>query len=87
MSLDLEVIVDPALTDGSLLHRKQQRNYHLGEQAVHLTVLSDEDITNLTNQFSIYGYIAFGTIYPEMIYQGKCGVRGLTDDDDKRTTT
>jgi uncharacterized protein len=29
--------------------------------------LADEDITNLTQQFSVYGYTAYGVIYPEMI--------------------
>jgi HK97 family phage prohead protease len=64
----LEVIVDPALDDGSfyIANSNAITTWEAGGAPFRL---SDEDITNLTNQFSIYGYIAFGTIYPEMIYQ------------------
>ena len=64
----LEVIVDPALQDGSfyIANSNAITTWESGGAPYRL---SDEDITNLTNQFSIYGYIAYGTIYPEMIYQ------------------
>jgi HK97 family phage prohead protease len=64
----LEVIVDPALPDGTLYVANSNAitTWEAGGAPFRL---SDEDITNLTNQFSLYGYIAFGTIYPEMIYQ------------------
>lgn len=64
----LEVIVDPALADGSfyIANSNAVTTWESGGAPFRL---SDEDVTNLTNQFSIYGYIAFGTIYPEMIYK------------------
>lgn len=64
----LEVIVDPALTAGSLYIANSNAitTWEAGGAPYRL---SDEDITNLTSQFSIYGYISFGTIYPEMIYK------------------
>ncbi len=64
----LEVVVDPALPAGSfyIANSNAITTWEAGGAPFRL---SDEDITNLTNQFSLYGYIAFGTIYPEMIYQ------------------
>lgn len=64
----LEVIVDPALPDGSfyIANSNAITTWESGGAPYRL---SDEDITNLTNQFSIYGYIAYGTIYPEMVYK------------------
>ncbi len=64
----LEVVVDPALPAGTfyIANSNAITTWESGGAPFRL---SDEDITNLTNQFSIYGYIAFGTIYPEMIYQ------------------
>jgi len=64
----LEVIVDPALQDGSfyIANSNAITTWESGGAPYRL---SDEDVTNITNQFSLYGYIAFGTIYPEMVYQ------------------
>ena len=62
----LEVVVDPALPAGTcyIANSNAITTWESGGAPYRL---SDEDITNLTNQFSIYGYIAFGVIYPEMI--------------------
>ena len=62
----LEVVVDPALPEGTcyIANSNAITTWESGGAPYRL---SDEDITNLTNQFSIYGYIAFGVIYPEMI--------------------
>ena len=62
----LEVVVDPALPAGSLYIANSNAitTWEAGGAPFRL---SDEDITNLTNQFSLYGYIAFGVIYPEMV--------------------
>jgi len=62
----LEVVVDPALPAGTL-YIANSNAITTWESGGAPYRLSDEDITNLTNQFSIYGYIAFGVIYPEMI--------------------
>lgn len=62
----LEVVVDPALPEGTL-YIANSNAITTWESGGAPYRLSDEDITNLTNQFSIYGYIAFGVIYPEMI--------------------
>ena len=64
--LGLPVIVDPALQAGSMYIANSEAivTWEAGGAPYRL---SDEDITNLTSQFSIYGYISFGTIYPEMI--------------------
>lgn len=61
----LNVVVDPALP--------AQTMYIANSEAIVTwenggpTRLSDEDITNLTQQFSVYGYVAYGTVFPEMI--------------------
>ena len=62
----LEVIVDPALDAGTcyIANSNAITTWESGGAPYRL---SDEDITNLTNQFSIYGYVAYGTIYPEMV--------------------
>ncbi len=63
----LNVIVDPALPDGKC--------YIANSEAIVTwenggpTRLADEDITNLTQQFSVYGYVAFGTVFPEMVVE------------------
>lgn len=64
----LEVIVDPALPAGTfyIANSNAITTWESGGAPYRL---SDEDITNLTNQFSVYGYIAFGTIYPEMVFE------------------
>lgn len=62
----LEVVVDPALPAGSL-YVANSNAITTWESGGAPYRLSDEDITNLTNQFSIYGYVAYGTIYPEMV--------------------
>lgn len=64
--LGLPVVVDPALQEGSMYIANSEAivTWEAGGAPYRL---SDEDITNLTSQFSIYGYISFGTIYPEMI--------------------
>jgi HK97 family phage major capsid protein len=62
----LEVIVDPALPAGTL-YIANSNAITTWESGGAPYRLSDEDITNLTNQFSIYGYVAYGTIYPEMV--------------------
>jgi len=62
----LEVIVDPAL-DAGTLYIANSNAITTWESGGAPYRLSDEDITNLTNQFSVYGYVAYGTIYPEMI--------------------
>ena len=64
----LEVIVDPALPEGTfyIANSNAITTWESGGAPYRL---SDEDVTNLTNQFSVYGYIAFGTIYPEMIFE------------------
>ena len=63
--LGLNVVVDPALPAGTcyIANSNAMTTWENGGP----TRLSDEDITNLTSQFSVYGYIAFGLIYPEMI--------------------
>ena len=63
--LGLEVVVDPALPVNTcyIANSNAITTWENGGP----TRLSDEDITNLTTQFSVYGYIAFGLIYPEMI--------------------
>jgi uncharacterized protein len=62
----LEVVVDPALPAGTL-YIANSNAITTWESGGAPYRLSDEDITNLTNQFSLYGYIAFGVIYPEMV--------------------
>lgn len=63
--LGLEVVVDPALPAGTcyIANSNAMTTWENGGP----TRLADEDITNLTSQFSVYGYVAFGLIYPEMI--------------------
>jgi HK97 family phage prohead protease len=65
--LGLPIIVDPALeaTDCYIANREAITTWENAGP----TRLSDSDITNLTSDFSVYGYIAFGTIYPEMVVQ------------------
>ena len=62
----LEVIVDPAL-DAGTCYLATSNAITTWESGGAPDRLSDEDITNLTNQFSLYGYVAYGTIYPEMV--------------------
>ena len=63
--LGLNVVVDPALAAGTcyIANSNAITTWENGGP----TRLADEDVTNLTTQFSVYGYIAFGLIYPEMI--------------------
>ncbi len=62
----LNVVVDPALDEGTL-YIANSNAITTWESGGAPFRLSDEDITNLTNQFSVYGYVAYGTIYPEMV--------------------
>ena len=61
----LTIIVDPALPAGTcfIANSEAMVTWESGGP----TRLSDEDITNLTAQFSVYGYAAFGLVYPEAI--------------------
>ena len=61
----LTVVVDPALPAGTcyIANGEAMVTWENGGP----TRLADEDITNLTQQFSVYGYMAVGLIYPEMI--------------------
>jgi len=61
----LTMIVDPALPAGTcyIANAEAMVTWESGGP----TRLSDEDITNLTAQFSVYGYSAFGLVYPEAI--------------------
>lgn len=63
--LGLQVVVDPALPVGTcyIANSNAMTTWENGGP----TRLADEDVTNLTTQFSVYGYVAFGLIYPEMI--------------------
>ena len=63
----LPVITDPALPAGTcyIANSNAITTWENGGP----TRLSDEDITNLTSQFSVYGYVAFGLIYPEMVVE------------------
>ena len=70
--LGLEVVVDPALPVNTcfIANSNAMTTWENGGP----TRLSDEDVTNLTTQFSVYGYIAFGLIYPEMIVSVDLGL-------------
>jgi HK97 family phage prohead protease len=63
----LTVVVDPALPAGTcyIANSEAMVTWENGGPRR----LSDEDITNLTSQFSVYGYMAVGLIYPEMIVE------------------
>jgi len=65
--LGLNVVVDPALPAGTcyIANSNAMTTWENGGP----TRLSDQDITNLTSQFSVYGYVAFGLIYPEMVVE------------------
>lgn len=65
--LGLEVVVDPALPANTcyIANSNAMTTWENGGP----TRLSDQDITNLTSQFSVYGYVAFGLIYPEMVVE------------------
>jgi len=65
--LGLNVVVDAALPAGTcyIANSNAMTTWENGGP----TRLSDQDITNLTSQFSVYGYVAFGLIYPEMVVE------------------